>query len=172
MLNGKDILIYTTCRHGKDWEKNRDERCDHDNEVYDTVDYQELMENSIFCLIPRGRRPDTYRFLESLSLGCIPVVLSNDLVKPFSEVIDWSQIVVHADERHLFELPEILRSYDLQQIQSMRVRGLAIYDRYFSSVEKIFQTVIDIMSDRIRSQASRSAKSWNIDQPGLSCTEQ
>lgn len=169
--NGRDVLIYTTCRHGKDWEKNRDDRCDHDNEVYDTVDYQELMENSTFCLIPRGRRPDTYRFLEALSLGCIPVVLSNDLVKPFSEVIDWSQVVVHVDERHLFQLPEILRSFELQQIQSMRIRCLAIYDTYFSSVDKIVKTVINIMTDRIRSQNARSLDSWNVLQTGLSCTQ-
>ncbi len=33
--NGKDIVSLTTCRHGKDWEKHKDARCDHDNQEYE-----------------------------------------------------------------------------------------------------------------------------------------
>jgi len=33
--NGKDIIMLTTCRHGKDWERYKDDRCDLDNEAYD-----------------------------------------------------------------------------------------------------------------------------------------
>ncbi len=33
--NGKDIISLTTCRHGKDWEKHKDTRCDHDNQEYE-----------------------------------------------------------------------------------------------------------------------------------------
>ena len=167
--NDKDILMYTTCKHGKDWEKNRDDRCDQDNALYDTVDYQELMSQSTFCLVPRGRRADTYRFLEALSLGCIPVVLSNDLVKPFSEVIDWTQVVVQAEERLVFQLPETLRSIPDEEVKRMRIRCLAIYDTYFSSVEKIVMTVLNIMRDRIRTQSARTLNNWNQIQPGLSC---
>ena len=33
--NGKDIVLLTTCKHGKGWEKMMDERCLQDNEEYD-----------------------------------------------------------------------------------------------------------------------------------------
>lgn len=33
--NGKDIISLTTCKHGKDWEKHKDTRCDKDN-----IDYE------------------------------------------------------------------------------------------------------------------------------------
>ena len=33
--NGKDIVLLTTCKHGKGWEKNQDERCKKDNAEYD-----------------------------------------------------------------------------------------------------------------------------------------
>ncbi|KAL8558766.1 hypothetical protein ACOMHN_043709 [Nucella lapillus] len=33
--NGKDIVLLTTCKHGKGWEKNQDERCKKDNADYD-----------------------------------------------------------------------------------------------------------------------------------------
>lgn len=33
--NGHDILIYTTCKHGKKWKEYMDARCDQDNVEYD-----------------------------------------------------------------------------------------------------------------------------------------
>ena len=33
--NGQDIVLLTTCKHGKGWEKNQDERCKKDNAEYD-----------------------------------------------------------------------------------------------------------------------------------------
>jgi len=33
--NGKDLVFLTTCRHGNQWEKYKDERCDKDNENFD-----------------------------------------------------------------------------------------------------------------------------------------
>lgn len=33
--NNNDIILLTTCRHGKNWEKFADERCSIDNELYD-----------------------------------------------------------------------------------------------------------------------------------------
>lgn len=33
--NGKDVVLVTTCRHGKSWKELKDERCDEDNAEYD-----------------------------------------------------------------------------------------------------------------------------------------
>ena len=45
-----------------------------------------------------------YRFLESLQAACIPVLLSNNWVLPFSEVIDWQRSVIWGDERLLLQV--------------------------------------------------------------------
>jgi len=41
-----------------------------------------------------------------LQAGCIPVVLSNEWVLPFSEVIDWNKAAVIGDERLLLQVTD------------------------------------------------------------------
>ncbi|MGH0121946.1 UNVERIFIED_CONTAM: hypothetical protein FKN15_004806 [Acipenser sinensis] len=33
--NAEDVVLLTTCKHGKDWQKHKDARCDKDNAEYD-----------------------------------------------------------------------------------------------------------------------------------------
>ena len=33
--NGQDLVLVTTCKHGKNWKKLQDDRCDEDNKEYD-----------------------------------------------------------------------------------------------------------------------------------------
>lgn len=50
--------------------------------------YDFLMGNCYFCLAPGGRGPYTFRFLECLSAGSVPVV-AEDLLLPFQ---DWESV--------------------------------------------------------------------------------
>ncbi|KAH7638661.1 exostosin-1a-like protein [Dermatophagoides farinae] len=160
--NGNDIHIYTTCKHGKKWKEFVDERCDQDNAEYDKHDYQIMMKNSTFCLVPRGRRLGSYRFLEALSFGCIPIVLSNSWVLPFSEIIDWPSAVVMGDERLVFQIPDHIRSLSRFEIESMRLQGIFLYNNYFSSINRILMTTISIIEDRINTHWCHETFQWNV----------
>ena len=143
--NGQDILILTTCKHGSRWQELKDDKCDSENDLYDKYDYDELFHNSTFCLVPRGRRLGTYRFLEALKIGCIPVILSNGWVLPFSEVLDWSKAVIWGDEQNVQMIPTIIRQISSQQIAEMKYYCIFFFNEYFSTIEKITKTTIEVI---------------------------
>ncbi|CAK9303944.1 unnamed protein product [Gordionus sp. m RMFG-2023] len=158
--DGEEIILLTTCKHGN-WEKYKDERCDNDNTEYDKYDYDSLLTNSIFCLVPRGRRLASYRFLEVLRFGCIPVILSNGWLLPFSEVIDWSEASIVYDEDNLYMLTDFLYSITEDEIMKMRKQVYVIYNNYFSSFQKIVNTITEILKDRISPAQARPHEVWN-----------
>ena len=111
-------------------------------------DFDQLLDNSTFCLVPRGRRLGSFRFMETLRAGCVPVILANGWPLPFAEVIDWSEAVIEADERILLQLPAILNPVPATRVFAMRQQTQILYENYFSSVEKIVDTTIEVSHSR------------------------
>uniref|UniRef100_A0A8C5ETK3 Exostosin-1b n=1 Tax=Gouania willdenowi TaxID=441366 RepID=A0A8C5ETK3_GOUWI len=165
--NAEDVVLLTTCKHGKDWQKHKDARCDKDNAEYDKYDYKEMLHNSTFCLVPRGRRLGSFRFLEALQAACVPVMLSNGWALPFSEIIDWNTAAVIGDERLLLQIPTTVRSIHQDKILSLRQQTQFLWEAYFSSVEKIVLTTLEIIQDRVQEHGSRSSLMWNSHPGGL-----
>ncbi|RLV88900.1 hypothetical protein DV515_00015183 [Chloebia gouldiae] len=142
--NGKDIVSLTTCKHGKDWEKHKDTRCDKDNVDYERFDYQELLHNSTFCIVPRGRRLGSFRFLEALQAACIPVLLSDGWELPFAEAIDWGKAAVVGSERLLLQIPSAVRCIHPERVLAFQQQTQLLWDAYFSSVDKIVHTTLEV----------------------------
>lgn len=159
--NARDLILVTTCRHGKNWRGLQDSRCDTDNHEYDRFDYDVLLLNSTFCLVPRGRRLGSFRFLETLQAGCIPVLLSNSWALPFESKIDWKSAIVRADERLLFQIPDIVRSISPKEILALRQQTQILWEQYFGSIEKIVFTTLEIIRERLPQYPQRNGLIWN-----------
>lgn len=155
--NQKDVVLLTTCRHGKKWREAEDARCLDDENLYDQYDFVELMRESTFCLTPRGRRLGSFRFLEALNHTCIPVVLSDGWVWPFDELVNWPDAAIQLPEEEIFLVPDTLRDINSSKISRMQLKCRQLYHKYLASIEKIVMTTLDLIERRIKNALAESA---------------
>jgi hypothetical protein len=70
--------------------------------------YPDLMQLSWFCLAPSGRSPASFRVLESILSGCLPVFLDEPghgpWVPPLAEWVPWEEWMVYACYEHTSDL--------------------------------------------------------------------
>ena len=82
--------------------------------------YLREMSMSDFCLVPMGSTSWTLRLYDALFLGCVPVILSDNIVLPFEERIDWSKLVIKWPQAHAERLPAFLLSLSQEHIRAKR----------------------------------------------------
>lgn len=114
-----------TCRglRGAIWEKYQDDPL-FDISSEHPAAYYEDMQRSIFCLCPLGWAPWSPRIVEAVVFGCIPVIIADDIVLPFTDVIPWNDIAVFVPEKDVGRLDTILTSISMEEV-TMKQRMLA-----------------------------------------------
>jgi len=100
-------------------------------------------------------------FLQALQAGCIPVLLSPRWELPFSEVIDWTKAAIVADERLPFQVLAALQEMPPTRVLALRQQTQFLWDAYFSSVEKVIHTTLEIIQDRIFGASAHPSLLWN-----------
>lgn len=117
-------------------------RLDADKKLVDPA-YVDLMEASIFALVPRGDAEFSYRLLEAMSFGCIPVILSDGLVLPFDRLVPWADFSLHMPESRISELPAFLARMSPERVAVMQSRLGQAYQHYFSSVQHVAAALVE-----------------------------
>jgi probable glucuronoxylan glucuronosyltransferase IRX7 len=67
----------------------------------DLVQLKQKMEESIFCLCPKGDTDQTKRLYNALHCGCIPVIIADSISLPYSSILNWSSFSIHLPESSL-----------------------------------------------------------------------
>ncbi|XP_047311018.1 probable glucuronoxylan glucuronosyltransferase IRX7 [Impatiens glandulifera] len=70
--------------------------------------YQSEIARSVFCLCPLGWAPWSPRLVESVALGCVPVIIADGISLPFPGAVKWPEISLTVAERDIDKLGSIL----------------------------------------------------------------
>ncbi|XP_010535964.1 PREDICTED: probable glycosyltransferase At3g07620 [Tarenaya hassleriana] len=74
------------------------------------MNYIDHMKSSKYCICPKGYEVNSPRVVESIFYECIPVIISDNFVPPFFEVLDWDAFSLVLAEKDIPRLKEILTS--------------------------------------------------------------
>ena len=96
----------------------------------------------------------TYRLIEALSVGTIPLILDLDSVLPLNDLINWEQVIIRLPIKQVDGLELILNNMNEADIISRRIQATKIYNRYFKTREIQFNTLITAIRERIRLPAT------------------
>lgn len=105
----------------KHWE-NKDEDIQVQKHLEESISYHEMMRKSKFCLCPSGSDMASARVVEAIYSGCVPVLISEHYVPPFSDVLNWKSFSVEVSVKDIPNLKEILKSISPRQYIRMQRR--------------------------------------------------
>ncbi|KAH7373868.1 hypothetical protein KP509_17G077900 [Ceratopteris richardii] len=72
--------------------------------------YSQRMQSSRFCLCPMGYEVNSPRLVEAIHALCVPVIIADGFVLPFSDVLDWGSFSITVPEKDLPSLKPILEA--------------------------------------------------------------
>lgn len=72
--------------------------------------YMEYLNSSKYCICARGYEVHSPRIVEAIFSECVPVIISDNYVPPFFEVLKWEAFSVFIRERDIPSLRSILLS--------------------------------------------------------------
>ncbi|KAL2236052.1 probable glycosyltransferase At5g11130 [Sesamum indicum] len=80
------------------------------------------MKNSKYCICAKGYEVNSPRVVEAIIYGCVPVILSDNFVPPFFDVLNWESFAVFVLEKDIPNLKNILVSISERRYVVMQHR--------------------------------------------------
>lgn len=101
--------------------------------------YIDNLKRSVFCLAPRGYGVTSFRLYEGMTLGCIPIYISDEFWEPFN--LPFTEYGIKIRPEEIKDIPKILDSVD---VLSMQYKVEEYYKKYFvysSCADNIVKTL-------------------------------
>jgi hypothetical protein len=90
------------------------------------VSYYDMMRKSKYCICPSGYEVASPRVVEAIYSGCVPVLISDHYVPPFSDVLNWKSFSVEVPVKDIPNLKKILMEISPRQYIRMQRRVVQV----------------------------------------------
>ncbi|CAN6460881.1 unnamed protein product [Victoria cruziana] len=90
------------------------------NRVSRKMSYVELMKTSKFCICPMGYEVNSPRIVEAIYYQCVPVIIADNFVLPFDDILNWSAFSVVVAEKDIPKLKDILMAIPLRRLNQIQ----------------------------------------------------
>ncbi|KAH6814658.1 Exostosin family protein [Perilla frutescens var. frutescens] len=127
--------------------------------------YQSEIMRSKFCLCPLGWAPWSPRLVESVALGCVPVIIADGIRLPFPSAVPWADISLTVEETAVDRLGDILEHVAATNLTSIQrnlwdpaVRGALLFNVPILEGDATWQ-VLESLSMRLGRSHRRSSAS-------------
>jgi len=108
------------------------------------IDYVDSLLFTQFALCPRGLGLYTYRTVEAIMAGAIPVIIGDHYVYPFNEIIDWRSFSVILPDGSWNMTMEVLQSLTKEEINNLRHNMGLVYHRFLKD-NAMIETTLDLL---------------------------
>ena len=106
--------------------KRDDESFSYDGNYVSPTEAFTEMQQSTFCLVPRGDTPSSRRFFLAIAAGCIPVLIVDDYEPPFRQELDYDKCTLTFTVRSAVHNPcsifEALRNVSAERVREMQTQ--------------------------------------------------
>ncbi|CAH8270802.1 unnamed protein product [Arabidopsis lyrata] len=104
-----------------------------DMKIFNRIDhksYIRYMKRSRFCVCAKGYEVNSPRVVESVLYGCVPVIISDNFVPPFLEILNWESFAVFVPEKEIPNLRKILISIPVRRYVEMQKRVMKVQKHF------------------------------------------
>lgn len=136
----------------------------------------DVMKRSVFTICPEAYGRWTFRFLEALANGSIPILLSDNYVLPFESHISWDRYIYRIPEKDLNNLEEFIKSLSifeiLEKLQNIKNdRHLFLRDASLNFAKHQLEVNLNLTKEKIKPAMRAISKMRAPAEMGIICID-
>ncbi|KAI3738059.1 hypothetical protein L2E82_28077 [Cichorium intybus] len=99
--------------------------------------YIQYMKSSKYCICAKGYEVNSPRVVEAIFHECVPVIISDNFVPPFFEILNWEAFAVFVEEKDIPNLKNILLSISKRRYLVMQQRVKKVQQHFLWHVKPV-----------------------------------
>ncbi|KAL8227034.1 hypothetical protein R6Q57_016866 [Mikania cordata] len=124
--------------------------------------YIQYMKSSKYCICAKGYEVNSPRVVEAIFYECVPVIISDNFVPPFFEVLNWESFAVFVKEKDIPNLKNILVSIPETQYLVMQERVRKVQQHFLWHVKPMKNISETAFAMRVTEEIVGQSAFWRV----------